>query len=189
MRSTLTCCREDEGEINPSPWYGFRIEPKSDELLQLNITLTYPLGINHRYHPKTSTDGSKWTPIQEDAIVVGEETASFDLVVDGVPLYVSAQENLDFDWYHDWYGEIEEDWRSGEFETIGYSIAKHPIVAFETNSCCIQSHCSYRSRASARIAWCHGDGDTSLVPWHPFARTCVQCSSPKVVTGSRSTTF
>ncbi|MCY3884309.1 MAG: lyase family protein [Gammaproteobacteria bacterium] len=131
----ITLAPEDKPPINPSPWYAFkitRIEP--DSPVNLDVRLTYPPGFQHRYLPKLSRDGTNWTPMpQSDVSVSDDGTAHFKIVVDSKILYVSAQENLNLDWYRDWIEEIKDEWLVRKVETIGHSIARHPIEAIETS--------------------------------------------------------
>lgn len=126
---------EDRPPINPSPWYAFKIERHvSDTPLELDVVLNYPSGYQHRYLPKLSSDGVNWTPISNQNISVDTKgSAHISLTIDSDSLYVSAQENLNLDWYHQWNEELEREWPQRETETIGYSIARHPIVVIETN--------------------------------------------------------
>ena len=132
---TGTVAPEDTPPINPSPWYAFKIERlDSSTLLTLKVELNYPAGFKHRYLPKLSQDGRNWTQISEGDISVSDDgTAHFSLTISSNFLYVSAQENLNLDWYSQWMDELENEWYPVESETLGYSISRHPIEAVETN--------------------------------------------------------
>ncbi len=126
---------EDKPPINPSPWYAFKIERlKNNTPLELVVSLNYPPGYKHRYLPKLSRDGVNWTPISIDNIGVDSDgSAHFSLTIDSDSFYVSAQENLDLEWYRQWNEELKREWHQAETETIGYSIARRPIDVLETN--------------------------------------------------------
>lgn len=126
---------EDNPPINPSPWYSFKIERlESSVPLELAVELNYPAGYKHRYLPKLSLDGVNWTPISKSDISVADDgTAYFSLTIDTDFVYVSAQENLNLDWYGRWMEELEREWYQREPETIGYSVSRYPIQVFETN--------------------------------------------------------
>ena len=126
---------EDEPPINPSPWYGFRIDPKESTVdLELRIVLEYPPNFEHRYVPKISTDGKNWKALDLSLIDIDDEgKASFEVSVGSAGLYVLAQENLNWDWYSKWFVRIQEQWPGSRVETIGYSHAKWPIRMFESN--------------------------------------------------------
>ena len=126
---------EDQPPINPSPWYAFKIERlESSVPLELAVELNYPAGYKHRYLPKLSHDGINWTPMSNSDISVADDgTAYFTLTIDTDFLFVSAQENLNLDWYSLWMEELEREWYQREPETIGYSVSRYPIQVFETN--------------------------------------------------------
>ena len=126
---------EDPPPINPSPWYGFRIDPKSGVgPFELNIVLNYPTDVAHRYVPKVSSNGVDWDPVDPVKVTLLENgSALFSVVVDEGPLYVSAQENLMFDWYREWFEDLQAAWSIGDARVIGYSHSNRPIEVFETN--------------------------------------------------------
>ncbi|MYF38400.1 MAG: hypothetical protein F4219_06510 [Gammaproteobacteria bacterium] len=129
---------EDPPPINPSPWYGFRIDPKSDVgPFELNIVLNYPKDIQdlkHRYTPKWSTNGVDWETMESEKVTVLDDvTALFSIQIDDKPVYVSAQENLANDWYKEWYVELQSSWNLDEAQIVGHSHAFRPIEVFETN--------------------------------------------------------
>ena len=121
--------------MNPSPWYGFRIDPKPDlGPFELNIVLNYPNDVAHRYVPKLSSNGIDWDPLDSDQVTILDNgSALFTVVIDDAPLYVSAQENLSDDWYQDWFVELKHWWNIDDAQTIGYSHGNRPIEVLETN--------------------------------------------------------
>lgn len=127
---------EDKPPINPSPWYSFKIETfEADAPFELEIELNYPPGYQHRYLPKRSSDGITWSPLPQGDISVSDDgSVHFSVTVETGVLYISAQENLNLDWYREWIEELKHEWHDPEIETIGYSIARHPIKAIETSS-------------------------------------------------------
>lgn len=126
---------EDDPPINPSPWYGFKIErTPGTSAFSLRIELIYPADYKHRYVPKTSRDGRAWEHHSQDSVTVDEHgNASFYLQIDSNQLFVSAQENLNLDWYGEWMEELEQDWPQSTSEVIGYSVERRAIRAMETN--------------------------------------------------------
>jgi len=77
--------------INNSAWYAFQVT--SDAPCTITVRLTYEGG-THRYHPKISHDGLRWTPLGPEAYArdkaKGEATLRLD--VGPEPLWVAAQE-------------------------------------------------------------------------------------------------
>lgn len=139
---------EDPPPINPSPWYGFRIQPKaSAEPFDLNVVLNYPKDVAHRYVPKLSTNGVDWEEVDPGKVTVLENgSALFSVTVDDVPLYVSAQENLATDWYQDWYAALQTSWNIPPPQVVGYSHGYRPVEVFETNPRA-ESHLLFLGRA------------------------------------------
>lgn len=87
----LTIVREDANVTNPSPWYAFRVTPKKPG--EITVTLAYE-DAGHRYWPKTSSDGSDWTRVPQDAVTILEDEARLSLSLGNEPVFVSAQEFL-----------------------------------------------------------------------------------------------
>ena len=126
---------EDEPPINPSPWYGFRITKlDASEAGRIRITLRYPQGFEHRYPARVSRDQLSWTQLPEDATVDrGNGVADLIFDVSDSTTYVSAQENLNVDWYHEFGHALHLDWPDLQEKVVGHSHAKRPIIAYETN--------------------------------------------------------
>lgn len=102
-RFVLTIAPEDDGDINCSAWYAFRITPQKRS--RITVDLNYET-CGHRYWPKTSTDGVNWTFMPKGKVKVegerGERTARLSLRVKDTPLFVAAQEILPPSVYDAW---------------------------------------------------------------------------------------
>ena len=83
---------EDEGKINNSPWFAFRIAPSSAAGNAI-VTLVYEGG-SHRYWPKISDNGQDWERLPEDSVTVSDDSLRAELAIPlaGEAVYVSAQE-------------------------------------------------------------------------------------------------
>lgn len=107
-RFTLTIAPEDEGKINCSPWYAFRVTPR--RRTRITIDLKYET-CGHRYWPKTSTDGVNWTYMPANRVDVegerGERTARLSLKLGNEPVFVAAQEILPPSIYDAWLDGLE----------------------------------------------------------------------------------
>jgi murein tripeptide amidase MpaA len=80
----------ESSDINPSPWYAFRIE--TDEPRVLYATLEYR-GARHRYMPRVSTDGRSWRPLERGSVTVQEDgSARLRLGLQRGSTYVAARE-------------------------------------------------------------------------------------------------
>lgn len=84
----------DGQRINNSPWYGFRLVPKTDKIRTdetVTVRLNYEGG-THRYTPKLSGNGKTWTPMQPEHVEELSET-SVDLTFDPLDkaVFISAQ--------------------------------------------------------------------------------------------------
>ena len=108
-RFSLMIAPEDEGEINCSAWYAFRVTPQ--RRARLTIDLDYET-CGHRYWPKTSTDGVNWTVMPRNRVTIegerGERTARISLRVTDQPVFVAAQEILPPSVYDAWLDGIED---------------------------------------------------------------------------------
>ena len=102
-RFNLMIAPEDEGDINCSAWYAFRVTPL--RAARITINLDYET-CGHRYWPKTSTDGVNWTPVSPDDVKVegerGARTAQIRLRTGDQPVFVAAQEILPPSVYDAW---------------------------------------------------------------------------------------
>ncbi|MFU7529621.1 M14 family zinc carboxypeptidase [Qipengyuania sp. ASV99] len=102
-RFNLMIAPEDEGDINCSAWYAFRITPL--RAARITINLDYET-CGHRYWPKTSTDGVNWTAVSPDDVKVegerGARTAQIRLRTGVQPVFVAAQEILPPSVYDAW---------------------------------------------------------------------------------------
>ncbi len=88
--------------VNFSPWYAFKVWSKRSK--EINIKLIYPPSYKHRYHPKISKDGRRWSPLAaerltEEGRLAGEYgpqtapiTATMRLRVGKRALWISGQE-------------------------------------------------------------------------------------------------
>ena len=123
---------EDEGYINPSPWYSFSVFPRRQG--SAVITLNY-VGGQHRYVPKISFDGLGWAPIDEGRVQVSDDGTRVDIEVPLTeqPFWISAQELLTPDLYDVWTREIAD--RSGaRIGLLGQSLKGRPMLYLETEA-------------------------------------------------------
>lgn len=122
---------EDEGYINNSPWYAFRIVPVT--VNTAIVTLEYHGG-SHRYWPKISHDGLGWTRLPDTDVTVAEDGLSAELTIplDGGPVYVSAQELVTSMVYEAWNRKTAT--ATGvPLRELGKSLKGLPIHVFDSN--------------------------------------------------------
>lgn len=102
-RFAITIAPEDQGDINCSAWYAFRVTPT--RRARITIDLDYET-CGHRYWPKTSTDGVNWTPVSPDKVEIsgerGDRSASITLRLGDEPIFVAGQEILPPSVYDAW---------------------------------------------------------------------------------------
>ncbi|MCK0127617.1 M14 family metallopeptidase [Erythrobacter sp. F6033] len=105
----LIIAPEDEGDINCSAWYAFRVHAERKTRIKIDLDYTT---CGHRYWPKTSTDGVNWDFMDPKFVKVegerGERTARLTLKVGKEPLFVAAQEVFPPSVYDAWLGEREQ---------------------------------------------------------------------------------
>lgn len=93
----VTLTPEDAPPINCSAWYAFRLTPlqRTRRGRQVTITLNYT-ACGHRYRPKVSEDGVRWTSLPEKDVAVfennGVKQARLRLRVGKGPVFVAGQE-------------------------------------------------------------------------------------------------
>ena len=128
----LTIVPEDDGEINNSPWYAFRVQPKTPGTAQ--IELQYVNG-DHRYWPKWSVDGDRWERVpdswfREHWFGGG---ATIRVTLNDEPIWIAAQEILLPDELAA-FGQGFADKGLLESSTLGLSMAGNAIERWDSNS-------------------------------------------------------
>lgn len=136
-RVELTIDPEQEGEINPSPWYGFHVRvsggavrPKDADSLE--VVLTYAVHA-HRYWPKVSSDGLRWRRLRADEMSLQGDFAVLSLRDIDQGLFVSAQKILDSAHYAAWLQALAQTFPEVNPVVIGYSSGRRALHAFRTN--------------------------------------------------------
>ncbi|MDN3646288.1 M14-type cytosolic carboxypeptidase [Pontixanthobacter aestiaquae] len=108
-RFALTIAPEDEGQINCSAWYAFRLTPARRG--RVTVELNYPK-CGHRYWPKMSTDGISWEYIPPKAVTVEGEgddrTATIKLKLNNQPVFIAAQEIIPPSTYDAWLSRVTQ---------------------------------------------------------------------------------
>lgn len=136
-RIELTIGPEQDGEINPSPWYGFHARVSrgslgTEQTGSLEVILTYAVH-KHRYWPKVSADGRQWRRLNEDEVSLQGDAAILRLGDIGRGLFVSAQKILDSAHYASWLQALIQTFPEIEPVVIGHSVGRRSIQAFRTN--------------------------------------------------------
>jgi len=99
--------------INSSPWYAFKIWSETKRNIRLKIT--YNEGVNHRYYPKISFDGERWSNV--DSTLYLTDTASvntgkpakfcsINLSIGQYTLWVAAQELITSQHINSWASNL-----------------------------------------------------------------------------------
>lgn len=105
----LTIAPEDEGRINCSAWYAFRLNPARRSTVTVTIDYTT---CGHRYWPKASTDGRTWTRLPDDAVEIiehdGSRSARLTVALGDAPVTIAGQEIIAPDDFARWLRRIEE---------------------------------------------------------------------------------
>ena len=128
--ATLEIRPEDEPPINRSPWYAFRISPKTDSTVTVRLEFTDGYA---RYWPKLSADGRNWVRAPESAVTMLDDGAAMQLTldVDGPRLFVSAQELLTSDFYGRWIDELRDS-PAAKVDLLSRSIDGRPVYVAQT---------------------------------------------------------
>lgn len=122
---------EDDGYINPSPWFSFKLIPST----QTNaiVSLQY-VGERHRYVPKTSSDGIRWMPIDESRVRISDDgtLATIDVPLGTDAIWISAQELVTPAIYDSWNASTARQ-TDAELRLLGLSLAEQPIRYLVSN--------------------------------------------------------
>jgi murein tripeptide amidase MpaA len=90
--------------INPSPWYAFKVQPKTGvKTQQIKISIQAEQA-KPRYLPKMSTDGKTWQAIP---FVINNQQLEFNLIL-SQELFITAQEIINNAQYLNWMTEIAQ---------------------------------------------------------------------------------
>lgn len=114
--------------INDSPWYGFRVTPKTEGAVR--VRLDYEGG-SHRYDPKISRDGKNWIRLPSDRVTeISDVSVELSLNPGADPLFVSAQEIFTPAAHYAWtkmIGQRDE----ATVSEIGKSARGRPLLQIE----------------------------------------------------------
>jgi predicted deacylase len=112
-------------KIDNSPWYAFKIWAARDTVVW--VQLAYQHG-RHRYIPKLSRDKHHWHRIEPENYRVNPRkgTAFLHLHLTNKPLWVSAQELIDQQWFDQWADSLAHKPFITQ-DTVGYSHENRPI--------------------------------------------------------------
>lgn len=123
--------------INPSAWYALQVSATHDQ--QIYVTIRYKDNGRHRYTPKVSQDGQQWQALAHE-VTTGRidgkrhsKSVSFQLQVSKTPVWVSAQEIINYDHYNRWMMELEQAHDLKRYQ-ISESVDKRAIWALESRA-------------------------------------------------------
>lgn len=121
----------ENSPINPSPWYAFRIV--SNRYQYLTILLEYA-DVKHRYHPKLSTDGKKWTLIPAESVVANADstTVFINFPVTTDTTWIAAQEVISSKHVFSWCKQFEKK-NLVQLQQIGNSKLDRPLYMMDTD--------------------------------------------------------
>jgi len=126
-RSYLLTIKPENHPINNSPWYAFKVTAKESKTI--NVAIEYIQG-NHRYRPKISLDGVQWVSIPHR---IKNDKLTFKLEVGKKPVWVSAQELVTNEFYHDWLQAIANK-SAYKLSVLGESTEQRPIYQLESTN-------------------------------------------------------
>ena len=94
--------------INPSPWYAFKLWSKTER--EIYLKLDYSNGAKHRYTPKLSKDGARWSTLDTTLLQLNQDStnATVRLRVGKDTLWVAAQEIQDHKRVGAWVRKMAE---------------------------------------------------------------------------------
>ena len=129
----LSIHAENNGRINPSPWYSFHVRRHAAAAdARLTVRLNYSQH-EHRYAPKISKDGTSWQRLRDDAVRQTTPGAVLRLRPGADGVYVSAGELLTEGFYAAWRERVGIAAGGAQWKVIGESAGDAPIHALVVN--------------------------------------------------------
>lgn len=127
----VTILPEDEGYINDSPWFSFKIIP--NHAATATVTINY-VGGHHRYVPKISRDGIHWSTLDETRVSESSNGKQVTFTVDTGDdvVWVSAQELFLPPAYDSWNQKMAAN-DGVDSAVLGESVGKQPISILQSN--------------------------------------------------------
>jgi murein tripeptide amidase MpaA len=128
----LAIVPEDEGYVNDSPWYAFKLIP--EQASTAIITLQYRHG-HHRYAPKISHDGVHWSNLDARDVKVSYRygQATISIKTGKQPFWIAAQELITPQAYASWSREMAATGLT-DLAVLGYSPGGAAIPVLKANS-------------------------------------------------------
>ena len=104
--------------VNESPWYSFRISSATARTIYLKLKY---INANHRYIPKLSRDGVKWTALDSSLVKkdTSDNSAMFKLDIFPSSIYISAQEIINSADTENWTNSLKASKLTSEYTSIG----------------------------------------------------------------------
>ena len=121
----LTILPEDDGYINDSPWYAFKVVPNIASTA--TITMRYRGG-HHRYPPKISRDGVHWSTLGESVFKISYRRgkATIKIATGDEPFWIAGQEVVTPLFYDDWSRKFTAAGLT-DLSILGYSQSELPV--------------------------------------------------------------
>ena len=128
----LTILPEDDGYINDSPWYAFKVVPRTASTA--TITMQYRGG-HHRYPPKISRDGVHWSALGESHFKISNRRrkATIKIATGGEPFWIAGQEIVTPLFYDEWSQKFTATGLAN-LSVLGYSLSGIPVSMLNANA-------------------------------------------------------
>ena len=128
----LTILPEDDGYINDSPWYAFKVVPNIASTA--TITMRYRGG-HHRYPPKISRDGVHWSTLGESVFKISYRRgkATIKIATGDEPFWIAGQEVVTPLFYDDWSRKFTAAGLT-DLSILGYSQSELPVSMLNANA-------------------------------------------------------
>ena len=128
----ITILPEDNGYINDSPWYAFKVVPNTASTA--TITLQYRGG-HHRYTPKISRDGVHWSALDEGDFEVSYRRGkvTMKMATGDEPFWIAGQEIITPLFYDEWSQQFTASCLA-DLSVLGYSQSEMPISMLNSNA-------------------------------------------------------
>jgi hypothetical protein len=174
----LTILPEDDGYINDSPWYAFKVVPNIASTA--TITMRYRGG-HHRYPPKISRDGVHWSALGESVFKISHRRgkATIKIATGDEPFWIAGQEVVTPLFYDDWSRKFTASGLADLYETLmaNTELAQELLGRLDASEKSIRVFLDFHS-TNRNVCYAPNDDNPTIPP--RFTRTWLENAKPGI---------